>query len=362
MPPPVLELAAIRKVYAGTLAVDDISFTLAQGEFLTLLGPSGSGKTTTLMMVAGLVAPSAGAMLLDGKPLGPLPPYKRNVGMVFQNYALFPHMTVAGNIGFPLEMRGLGRAEIRARVNRVLALVGLPGYEARYPDQLSGGQQQRIALARAIVFEPRLLLMDEPLGALDKKLREQMQLEIMRLHAELGISVVYVTHDQDEALAMSDRVAVFNNGRIEQLGSPEALYERPASRFVADFLGVSNFLPGIVTELADGLCSVTAGNLRFRARNETGLAPGQQAVVAVRPERCRIAPRGAVEHAAENCLAGCVSNVVYLGRSRKYSVRLTDGTEVAVLSQTQERFQQSFVVGDQVLIYWRAEDASALLP
>jgi putative spermidine/putrescine transport system ATP-binding protein len=360
MPAPVLELAAIRKVYDGTVAVDDISFALGHGEFLTLLGPSGSGKTTTLMMVAGLVTPSAGAMLLDGKPLGPLPPHKRNIGLVFQNYALFPHMTVGGNIAFPLEMRGLGRAEIRARIARVLALVGLTGYEERYPDQLSGGQQQRIALARAIVFEPRLLLMDEPLGALDKKLREQMQLEILRLHEELGISVVYVTHDQDEALVMSDRIAVFNHGRIEQLGSPEELYERPVSRFVADFLGESNFFPGVVMELADGFCALTAGNTRFRARSESRLAPGQRGMVAVRPERIRLAPRGTFEPTPENCLAGRVCNVVYLGRSRKYAVRLANAIEVAVLLPAQEHTQSSFVVGDEVLIYWHPKDASVL--
>jgi putative spermidine/putrescine transport system ATP-binding protein len=359
MPPPVLELAAIRKIYDETVAVDGVSLTLGQGEFLTLLGPSGSGKTTTLMMVAGLVTPSAGVMLLDGKPLGPLPPYRRNIGLVFQNYALFPHLTVAGNIAFPLEMRGLGRAEIRARIARVLALVGLPGYEERYPDQLSGGQQQRIALARAIVFEPRLLLMDEPLGALDKKLREQMQLEIMRLHKELGISVVYVTHDQDEALVMSDRIAVFNHGRIEQLGSPEELYERPASRFVAGFIGESNFFPGIVTELVDGFCALAAGNARLRARSESRLAPGQQGVVAVRPERIRLAAREPIEPGSDNCLVGRVCNVVYLGRSRTYAVRLPGGIEVTVLLQAQERTQPSFVVGDDVVISWRAEDASA---
>ena len=227
----LLELRNLSKSYASVVAVDRISVSLAAGEFLSFLGPSGSGKTSTLAMIAGLVEPSSGEILLRSKPLNPLPPYRRNIGMVFQNYALFPHMTVAKNIAFPLEMRRMSRGEIEARVARVLSLVGLANYGPRLPSQLSGGQQQRIALARAMVFEPPLLLMDEPLGALDKKLREQMQLEIKQLHRKLGMSVIYVTHDQEEALTMSDRIAVFNNGRIEQIGVASELYEeqQPAS-------------------------------------------------------------------------------------------------------------------------------------
>ena len=216
-----LELRDLCKSYGDVHAVDHVSLTVAAGEFVTLLGPSGSGKTTTLGMIAGLAKPSSGGILLDGKRLDPLPPYKRDLGVVFQNYALFPHMTVARNVAFPLEMRRLPKSEIAGRVARVLEQVGLDRHGDRYPKQLSGGQQQRVALARAMVFEPRILLMDEPLGALDRKLREQMQVEIMRLHRETGVSVVYVTHDQDEALMMSDRIAVFNHGRIEQIGPPD---------------------------------------------------------------------------------------------------------------------------------------------
>jgi putative spermidine/putrescine transport system ATP-binding protein len=235
-----LELRDVSKSYAHVQAVDKVSLMVAPGEFVTLLGPSGSGKTTTLSMIAGLTRPSSGTILLDGQPLDPLPPYRRNVGVVFQNYALFPHMAVARNVAFPLEMRRVPGREIRRRVARVLEQVGLSEHGGRYPHQLSGGQQQRVALARAMVFEPRILLMDEPLGALDRKLREQMQIEIMRLHRELQVSIVYVTHDQDEALMMSDRIAVFNHGRIEQVGAPDLLYEQPATVFVAGFLGESN--------------------------------------------------------------------------------------------------------------------------
>ncbi len=356
---PVLELVAIRKVYGDTVAVGDVSFALGRGEFLTLLGPSGSGKTTTLMMVAGLVAPSAGTMLLDGKPLDPLPPYKRNIGLVFQSYALFPHMTVAQNIAFPLEMRGMDRREIQRRTGRALDLVGLPGYETRYPDQLSGGQQQRIALARAIVFEPRLLLMDEPLGALDKKLREQMQIEIMRLHKQLDISVIYVTHDQDEALVMSDRIAVFNSGRIEQLGAPEELYERPASRFVADFLGESNFFPGIAKVVGGEHCEIEHGKDRLRGRSR-GLAAGQAAVLAVRPERIRLAPPGSPALASENFVSGRVRNIVYLGKSRKYIVQIDDGVEIAVFEQARGDRIPTVGVGDAVTLIWPVDDSTVL--
>ena len=239
---PILELHDVSKGYGPHIAVADLSLQLAKGEFLSLLGPSGSGKTTTLMMIAGLRQPTTGEILLEQRPITPLPPYKRNIGVVFQNYALFPHMTVARNIGFPLTMRGVGRDEIATRVRGVLRLVGLPDYGGRYPRQLSGGQQQRVALARAMVFEPPLLLMDEPLGALDKKLREQMQLEIKRLHDELGMSIIYVTHDQEEALVMSHRIAVLDRGRLQQIGTPTQLYERPATRFVAEFIGEFEYL------------------------------------------------------------------------------------------------------------------------
>ena len=233
----ILEVHALRKAFGPVVAVEDVQFTLGRGEFVTFLGPSGSGKTTTLEMIAGLTRPTSGRIFLNGKPIDPLPPYRRDIGVVFQHYALFPHMTLSRNIAFPLEMRRVPRAEVRRRVGEALELVGLAGYADRLPRELSGGQQQRVALARALVFRPPLLLMDEPLGALDKKLREQMQLEIKQIHRGLDASIVYVTHDQDEALVMSDRIAVFNGGRIEQIGPPEELYDRPKTRFVAGFLG-----------------------------------------------------------------------------------------------------------------------------
>lgn len=243
-----LELRRVCKRYGEVAAVTDISLSVRPGEFLTLLGPSGSGKTTTLVMIAELARPTSGAILLDGLPLDPLPPYRRELGVVFQNYALFPHMTVAKNVAFPLEMRRVPRTEVTERVAKVLTQVDLPDYGARFPRQLSGGQQQRVALARAMVFRPRILLMDEPLGALDRRTREQMQIEIMHLHRELKMTIVYVTHDQEEALMMSTRIAVFNQGKLEQIGEPTELYERPATRFVASFLGNSNFFLGRVTQ------------------------------------------------------------------------------------------------------------------
>src|SRR5471032_2405651 len=261
----VLELGGVSKRYDAVVAVDDLDLSLRTGEFLTLLGPSGSGKTTTLMMVAGLQQPDAGAITLNGVPVALLPPYRRDIGMVFQHYALFPHMTVRRNIAFPLEMRRLGKTEIARLVDDALALVKLPDHGDRLPRQLSGGQQQRVALARAMVYRPALLLMDEPLGALDRKLREQLQLEIKRVHRERGISVLYVTHDQEEALTMSDRIAVFNRGRIEQIGTPEDLYDRPATRFVAGFIGDTNFISGRALAVSDGICEIETAAGRTRA-------------------------------------------------------------------------------------------------
>src|ERR1700761_91584 len=241
----------LEKRFDGVGAVRGISLDIQSGEFLTLLGPSGSGKTTTLMMIAGFETPSAGDIAIDGTSVVAMPPHRRNIGMVFQNYALFPHLTVAENIGFPLKQRGVPKAERTKLVGEALELVHLPGYGGRYPRQLSGGPQQRVALARAIVFQPRLLLRDEPLGALDKQLRENLQLEMRRLHADLGITFIYVTHDQEEALTMSDRIAVMHEGLIAQIGCPEELYDRPCNRFVAAFIGESNFLPGIVHGFQD---------------------------------------------------------------------------------------------------------------
>ena len=356
---PILELRGIAKAYGALLAVADLSIRVARGEFLSLLGPSGSGKTTTLMMIAGLLQPSAGEIFLDSRPVTRLPPYKRNVGLVFQNYALFPHMTVERNIAFPLRMRDTGRDEIDRRVGDVLRLVGLPEHGRRFPKQLSGGQQQRVALARAMVFEPPILLMDEPLGALDKKLRGQMQLEIKRLHRQLGMSIVYVTHDQEEALVMSDRIAVFNMGRLEQIGNPVALYERPATRFVAEFLGDSNIFQGTATAQANGFCVLEAPGLRLRAIANGAAAPGTPMVVAVRPERIRLSATAPIAD-AENVVAGRIAEIVYLGQSRKYVVRTNCGADVVTVQQARSDGERDFDIGAAVCLNWRAEDATVL--
>src|SRR5580692_8807933 len=283
-------LTGLEKHYESVGAVRGVSLDIRSGEFLTLLGPSGSGKTTTLMMIAGFEVPSAGDIAIDGRSVVSLPPHKRNIGMVFQNYALFPHLTVAENIGFPLKQRGVDRATRAQKVAESLELVRLPGYQRRTPRQLSGGQQQRVALARAIVFRPRLLLMDEPLGALDKQLRESLQLEMRRLHADLGITFIYVTHDQEEALTMSDRIAVMNEGRIAQLGRPEELYDRPGSRFVASFLGESNFLSGIVHGFQEeDIVIAECGGTMVRAVAPCRPTQGDKVTLTMRPERMRFA-------------------------------------------------------------------------
>jgi putative spermidine/putrescine transport system ATP-binding protein len=356
---PILELRNVSKSYGPVTAVADLSLELAKGEFLSLLGPSGSGKTTTLMMISGLLQPTIGDILLEGRPITPLPPYKRNIGVVFQNYALFPHLTVAKNIAFPLTMRKAGRGEIASRVRKVLELVGLANHGGRYPRQLSGGQQQRVALARAMVFEPPILLMDEPLGALDKKLREQMQLEIKRLHRELDMSIIYVTHDQEEALVMSDRIAVFNLGRLEQVGTPSQLYERPATRFVAEFIGESNMFPAVAGAAATGFSVLDAAGVRLRATATRTLELGSRVVVSIRPERIAL-QRGDAPSDMENTIGGRITEVVYLGRSRKYVIRTDGGHEIVSFQQARSGSEPDFELGAAVSVSWRAEDATVL--
>ena len=327
----LLSLSGVVKRFGEVLAVDGIDLGVADGEILTILGPSGSGKTTLLKMVAGFELPEAGAIELAGQDITFAPPAARGIGMVFQNYALFPHMRVAENIAFPLEMRGVARAERETRVTKALALVGLAGYEARYPKQLSGGQQQRVALARAVVFEPRLLLLDEPFGALDRKLREQMQLEVKRLQRQLGITALFVTHDQEEALVLSDRIAVMSQGRIEQLGSPFEIYSRPANRFVADFIGESNLYRAEISAVEGARLEAKAGG---RTLTANGAAPGarKRAVGAtvgllVRPE----APHELNDsETAENMANGTISEVVYVGDAIKYTLALDGGGEMTV--------------------------------
>ncbi|HEV8306940.1 MAG TPA: ABC transporter ATP-binding protein [Methylomirabilota bacterium] len=319
-----LTIRGVSKSYGPVRALDRVDLDVRSGEVITLLGPSGSGKTTLLLVLAGFIRPDCGSVRFGEEEVVRTPPHRRNVGMVFQNYALFPHMTVFGNVAYPLRLRGVGAAEITRRVGRVLELVHLSGFEERRVDQLSGGQRQRVALARAIVFEPRVLLMDEPLSALDKKLRERMQIEIRRLHGALGMTTVYVTHDQREALTLSDRVAVIHQGRIIQVDRPERLYERPGTRFVADFVGESTFLP-VARE---------GGRLTLNGRAlalDGPPPPGDgRLLLVVRPEKLTLLPAGAA--AEYNCLEGTVKERVYQGESFLLHVTLGDGTELAVRS------------------------------
>ena len=361
---PALVLRDLRKDFGSVVATDDVDLEVPHGEFLTLLGPSGSGKTTTLRMIAGFTAPSGGTIQIDGRDMTRVPPHRRNVGMVFQNYALFPHMTAAQNIAFPLQMRGVSRETTRKRVDEALALVELATFGDRYPRQLSGGQQQRIALARAVVFRPCLLLMDEPLGALDRKLREAMQLEIMRVGRELGASVLYVTHDQEEALVMSDRIAIFNKGRIEQLGSGEDLYDRPASLFVAEFIGESNIIRGRFER--DGgaagwvvgepfRCQVGPSSVQ-RASLDRGMAAG----LVIRPHQMRMLASTDPEPPNVSTVDGIVDEALYLGSDRKYGVRLADSQHVTVREQ-RDGTDRVWAPGDAVRVAWALDDG-VLLP
>ncbi len=324
-----LEIRNLRKTYGPVVGVADATLDLREGEFLTLLGPSGSGKTTLLMMVAGLIQPDAGEVWIDGRLATYVPSFKRDIGMVFQSYALFPHLTVFENIAFPLRMRRIAESAIAQEVRRVLEVVRLPDVAQRLPRQLSGGQQQRVALARCVVYRPSIVLMDEPLGALDKKLRDQMQLEIKHLHTQLGITVLYVTHDQEEAMIMSDRICLMNEGRIEQIGAPAELYFRPRTVFAADFLGESNILDATVagTE-GDALLLHGVAGATLRAAATPGLRPGDRVKLVVRPERLVLLLPG---DDAANALDGVLREVILVGGVTKYYVTLADGR---VLSTT----------------------------
>ncbi|HEY9214601.1 MAG TPA: ABC transporter ATP-binding protein [Ancylobacter sp.] len=354
----IVEFAGIQKTYDGeVLVVKDLNLRIRRGEFLTLLGPSGSGKTTTLMMLAGFETPTAGNIMLDGARIDAVPPEKRDIGMVFQNYALFPHMTVAQNVGYPLRVRGRPKAEIAERVAKALDMVHLGGYAARMPGQLSGGQQQRVALARALVFEPKLVLMDEPLGALDKQLREHMQIEIRHLHERLGITVVYVTHDQSEALTMSDRVAVFNGGVIQQVAPPAELYERPANSFVAQFIGENNRLPGRIETASGDTCIVARSNGSTVAATLTSAAHvGGPCLLSIRPERVRIGPG---DGAVDNRFEAKVAELIYLGDHLRVRCVLDCGAEMVVkVGNAEDR--PVLAVGSPVQLGWSARDCRAL--
>lgn len=348
---PALEVRGVSKFYGDQAAVDNISFSLEPGTFLTMLGPSGSGKTTTLNMIAGFTQQDQGTITVDGRDISTIPAHKRGIGVVFQNYALFPHMTVEQNVAFPLEMDGMKRREALSKAREALEMVELSNRAKHYPKQLSGGQQQRVALARAVVFEPALLLMDEPLGALDKRLRTQMQIEIMRISRNLESTVVYVTHDQEEALVMSDLIAVYNNGSIEQLGTSRDLYETPKTLFVADFIGESVLLRCAVTAAGELQGDGWFGDNPTVSRHANG-----RGVLVIRPEDLTIRERAAGETATRNSVQGIVTEVIYVGSSLIHFVETANGDEIEVRTQRNEA-SLAIKRGAEVTVTWSPERA-----
>lgn len=348
VPNAIVQLKNVNKSFGDNHVVKDLNLSVGEGEFFTMLGSSGCGKTTTLRMIAGFETPTSGQVLLDGADVLDKEPYERDVNTVFQSYALFPHMTIFDNVAYGLKMKRVAKDEIRDRVTAMLNLVQLGGFEERKPSQLSGGQRQRVAIARALINQPKVLLLDEPLGALDLKLRKQMQLELKRLQRKLGITFIYVTHDQEEALSMSDRIAVMNDGVLEQVGTPTEIYEKPATKFVATFIGETNLFEGMVTKTAAGVASIAIETGTIVAGDD-GTHEGEMAAVSVRPERMRIS----TEPRPGFALPGMVRDQVYIGSAVKVVVELQNGQEVRV-----ER-----LAGDEpvkpglVYLYWDPNDA-----
>ena len=350
----------IDKSFDGkTLVIKDLNLDIVQGEFLTMLGPSGSGKTTTLMMLAGFETPTNGEIFFGDQSISDIPPYKRNIGMVFQDYSLFPHMTVKENLIFPLKVRKLAKDEIDRKVASALEMVELRGFDGRMPAQLSGGQQQRVALARALVFEPKLVLMDEPLGALDKNLREQMQYEIKHIHDSIDVTVVYVTHDQSEAMTMSDRIAVFDDGVIRQLSTPNILYEEPENAFVAQFIGENNRLSGKVTEIRGDKCVVEVdggGYLNALKVNVDGI--GDRTSVSLRPERVMVNP---ADGSVDNIFEGKVKELIYLGDHVRTRVNVC-GNEEFIVKIPNAQGHRLVDKGQNIQLGWLSDDCRALDP
>ena len=357
---PLVRFDHIDKSFDGeTLVIKDLNLDIAQGEFLTMLGPSGSGKTTTLMMLAGFETPTHGEIYFSGQSISNIPPYKRNIGMVFQDYSLFPHMTVKENLAFALKVRKLAKDEIDRKVTRALEMVELRSFEGRMPAQLSGGQQQRVALARALVFEPKLVLMDEPLGALDKNLREQMQYEIKHIHDNIDVTVVYVTHDQSEAMTMSDRIAVFDDGIIRQLSTPDILYEKPENAFVAQFIGENNRLSGEVIEIDGDHCVVAVnggGILKALKVNVNNV--GDTTSVSLRPERVTVDP---AEGSVDNIFVGMVEELIYLGDHVRTRVNVCGNDEFIVKIPNAQGYRIA-QKGRQIQLGWSSDDCRALDP
>jgi putative spermidine/putrescine transport system ATP-binding protein len=349
----------VDKSYDGkVLVVKDLNLDIAEGEFITMLGPSGSGKTTCLMMLAGFETPTNGEIYLDSNPISNIPPHKRGIGMVFQNYALFPHMTVYENLAFPLRVRKVSKDDIDKKVDKALSMVSLTGFENRMPGQLSGGQQQRVAVARALVFDPAVVLMDEPLGALDKNLRESMQYEIKHIHESIGVTVVYVTHDQGEALTMSNRIAVFNDGKVQQLSSPDKLYEEPVNSFVAEFIGENNRFAGQVTEISNNKCKVKLDSGSEILANPVAVkSNGEKTMVSLRPERALINSKEKME----NNFKGKIEEVIYHGDHTRVRLDLL-GNKEFILKVPNSSANMEIKLGNQINVSWNSFDARALDP
>ena len=348
----------VDKSYDGkVLVVKDLNLDIAEGEFITMLGPSGSGKTTCLMMIAGFETPTNGEIFLDSNPISNIPPHKRGIGMVFQNYALFPHMTVYENLAFPLKVRKLSKEDIEKKVDKALSMVSLSGFENRMPGQLSGGQQQRVAVARALVFDPAVVLMDEPLGALDKNLRESMQYEIKHIHENIGVTVVYVTHDQGEALTMSNRIAVFNDGKVQQLSSPDKLYEEPENSFVAKFIGENNRFDGEILDVSNGVCKVKIGQGEILANPISVKSKGEKTTVSIRPERALINPQDKMD----NNQKGKIEEVIYHGDHTRLRINLLGNSEF-ILKVPNSSQNLDLKIGNEINIGWSSQDARALDP
>lgn len=361
--PYAVELKGVSKYFGSVVALDNISLQIRQGEFYTLLGPSGCGKTTTLNIIGGFIPSTEGEVLINGKLVQNDPPFRRNVNTVFQNYALFPHMTVAQNIGFGLKMKKVSPSEIERRVSEMLKLISLEGYGERRPSQLSGGQQQRVALARALINQPAVLLLDEPLGALDLKIRKQLQIELLNVQRKVGVTFVYVTHDQGEAMTLSDRIAVMNEGNAVQEGTPLEIYHRPANRFVANFIGESNFFDGRVAEVApDRVMVDVPGFARpVCASTEKSVSQGEKVTVMVRPEQVvyRTAPDASLDNIAE----AVVQEVAFLGMYTQITFELLDGTS-GIVHQTGERETNNTsqeLIGQRIYVGWKTQDGQVLL-
>ena len=355
----LVQFKNVQKSYDGVhLVVKDFNVDMVKGEFLTMLGPSGSGKTTCLMMLAGFETATSGQIILDGQSINNVAPHKREIGMVFQNYALFPHMTVAENLAFPLRVRKMGQSEVTDKVNRALKMVRLDTFANRRPAQLSGGQQQRVAVARALVFEPKLVLMDEPLGALDKNLREEMQYEIKHIHEDLGVTMLYVTHDQVEALTMSDRIAVFDDGVVQQLSSPQGLYDEPCNAFVANFIGENNRLMGKVISVSGDTCSVEleGGGGTVQATKVNVDKVGDRTTLSLRPERVIVNP---AEGSCANLVNATVEELIYHGDHTRTRVSVS-GSSHFIIKVPNTHNQQHMKKGESIRIGWDTDDCRAL--